>query len=335
MTDLDLAGIWTVLGSSAPKHGDEIVTLETGLTLPAGQILLGVDSRGWRHLLVPLLPGEAARTRSRGRVRLGRVNAGGSARLSVYCTDAALDKVFTQFATELLVGIAEAHSPALATADAFQAWRSMFDADPLRQSPADVISGLIGELVTVAFVLDRGGAPGLDWWTGPEGTVHDLRSGARALEVKTSHVREGRFTTIHGLAQLDAPHGGSLHLQLHQVESDPEGLNLAAAVEAVERLGADQDVVATRLRKVGVTTADLSPDSSHRLGFRQSLLYDVEESGFPRITADSFVGGSSPAGTLRLTYVVDLTGISPTPLKADEVEAVLTVFAEATVGDET
>lgn len=329
MSGPDLVGIFTVLRSSRPRDGD-LVSHTTGLKLAAGEVLAAVDSRGWRHLVIPLLPGEAARTWSRGRVRLGRLDVSGTPHLSIHCTDPALDAVFNRFAQELVRDLSDAPSPALAAAQAFQAWRSMFDGDTRAGSSIETIIGLIGELQTVLDALEAGANPDLAWWCGPDGAVHDLRAGGHAIEVKTSQVREGRFAVIHGIEQLAIPADGTLHLQVHSLERDPGGANLGTMMERVVTAGADGAVLASNLTALGVATADTDAASALRFSCRESLLYDVGQPQFPRITADSFATGAMPAGTLRLSYAVDLTNVPPAPMGNHEASAAMRRFAAET-----
>ena len=54
-----LESIWSVLNTSASTHKNGIYAAPTGLGIEAGDVLAGVDAESNRHLLVPLLPGEA------------------------------------------------------------------------------------------------------------------------------------------------------------------------------------------------------------------------------------------------------------------------------------
>src|SRR5690242_3977 len=141
MPSHDLEGVWTVLGTAPPKSGIEVTP--TGDTDPAGDLLLGIDGDSRRHLLIPLLPGEAARTDSRCRgVQLARLSHGPTTYLTVRCLLPDLYPVFTQFCHELIDTIAEAASPAKEAAAALERWRTLFsDAERRDLASDEVLTG--------------------------------------------------------------------------------------------------------------------------------------------------------------------------------------------------
>src|SRR5262245_15707306 len=96
MPNQDLEGVWTVLATTPPASGIEVAP--TGNEVAAGEVLVGVDHLSRRHLLIPLLPGEAARTDTKGRgVHLAQLRHGSTAYVTVLCLLPELHHVFTQF----------------------------------------------------------------------------------------------------------------------------------------------------------------------------------------------------------------------------------------------
>lgn len=327
MPSQDLNGVWTVLATSPPKSG--ISVSPAGSTVSAGEVLIGIDQEDRRHLLIPLLPGEAARTDSRGRgVHIGRINHAGATYLTVYCLLPELHQVFTQFCRELIVTIAGAASPAKEAAAALDRWRTLFsDAERTGQLSDEALTGLLGELL-VAQQLLVAGAPGdLRFWVGPFNDLHDLRSATHAIEVKATMVREGRIVSISSVDQLQEPSGASLILVHTRLDRDPGGFSLPDLVDRVVDAGAYPHQVSRRLNELGVRAGDLTAYSGRKFKVADTRAYDVGGASFPRLLRSSFVGGDIPPGTLRLSYAIDLTNEPPHALDDEAVSAALAALA--------
>lgn len=330
MADPDLATIWTVLQTEASPAGG-VEASGTGIRLRAGEVLAGADALGRRHLLVPLRPGEAfAEDRSGRSVHLLRLDHAGTRYLSAVCLNLDLDGVFTQFANELLSDLADAASGARAAVDALERWRQLFSgADESGRLGEPLLVGLLGELLVLETLLTRDDRRCLDVWTGPEGHQHDFRAGDRALEVKSTVIREGRVVSISSIDQLEPPPIGSLHLVHFRFEAAPDGDSLPAAIRRIRKLGIELGLFHSMLHSVGY----LAPHEKHyeRRTYRvvDRRAYDVEGPSFPRITQASFLHGGVPAGVLRISYSIDLSNEPPDPLSDDEYETVLTAIATA------
>src|SRR4029077_15627768 len=121
------------------------------------------------HLLIPLLPGEAARTDTKGRgVHLARLNHGSTTYLTVLCLLPELHRVFTQFCHELIDTIAGVASPAREASAALDRWRTLFsDAERRGLVSDEVLTGLLGELLVIERLLALGAPGDLRFWVGP------------------------------------------------------------------------------------------------------------------------------------------------------------------------
>lgn len=327
MARQDLEGVWTVLSSNVPAAG--VVTAPTGYRVTAGELLAGVDGDGRRHLLIPLTPGEAARTDTKGRaVHLARIAEGGTHYLTVFCLLPDLHRVFTQFCRELVESIEQAQSPAREAAAAFDRWRALFsDAQHRGELSDEALIGLMGELIAVELVLAQGATPDLRFWVGPFGDLHDLRSATHAIEVKATLVREGRIVAISSIDQLQEPVGSDLFLLHLRFDRDPGGLNLPDLVSRILTAGAHRPELERRLREVGATPDDLTPYSARRFRITDRRVYDVGGPAFPRLVRSDFAMGDLPPGTLRLNYSIDLTNEPPHPLSEDLAEAAFNSLA--------
>lgn len=327
MAKQDLDGIWTVLASSIPTSG--IVVAPTGYEVGAGRVLAGIDSDGRRHLLIPLLTGEAARTDTRGRaVQLARITHEGTHFLTVFCLRPELHRVFTQFCRELVASIESTKSPAHEAATMLDRWRALFSemASPALLSE-EALVGLLGELLTLESLLDRGAPEGLEYWVGPSNAIHDFRTRTHAIEVKSTLVREGRIVPISGVDQLQEPLRGDLLLRHLRLEHDPSGFDVATTVAQVLSSGASRVELARRMQEVGVNIDDLTPYASRKYRLVEIRTYDVTGTAFPRLLRTSFAGGDLPVGTLRVSYSIDLTNEPPSPLGDEAEEAALRAMA--------
>lgn len=333
MTDLDLEGAWTVLATNPPSDG--IGVAPTGCTVTAGEVLVGVDQRHLRHLLIPLLDGEPARTNTKGRaVHLGRVRHGSTTYLTVLCLLPELHHDFTRFCRELIDTISSAPSPAKEAAAALDRWRALFSDDDRREPLSDeVLTGLLGELLVVERLLILGAPSDLHFWVGPFNEIHDVRSASHAIEVKATLVREGRIIPISSVDQLQEPSGSDLHLVHTRLTRDPGGFNLPELRSRVLGSGAQIDQLDRRLNELGVATPDLTPYADRRFTVSESRVYDVGGVAFPRLLRSSFKSGDIPAGTLRIAYAIDLTNEPPEPLKPLASDAVLTALASEAAGE--
>lgn len=323
----DLVAMWTVLETEAAGvQIGQLRTLRTEVKLSAGAVEVAVDGEGHRHLLLPLLPGEAVEEDRTGRaVQLHAVRLDHSEFVSLQCHIPALNGFFARLAEEILDEVADAASPARAARQVFGQWRELLAASDSAVLGDDALAGLLAELMCLEEIVTHAGPAAVDTWAGPTGGVHDFRNGQRAMEVKATRVREGRVVKISSVDQLDPTPGDVLHLAVHRFGD-------AAADEAAETLPGiidrllDAGVGATELFR-RLTAAGYSP--AHETEYRQRgmrlverRVYDVTAPSFPTITRSSFVGGQVPLGALRISYSIDLTNEPPEPLPDAELIAV-------------
>ena len=327
MTSHDLDGVWTVLATTPPKSG--IAAAPTGSSVVAGDVLVGVDHQNRRHLLIPLLPGEAARTDTKGRgVHLARLRHGSTDYLTVLCLLPELHRVFTQFCRELIDTVAEVASPAKETAAALDRWRALFsDAERRGLVSDEVLTGLLGELLVVERLLVLGAPADLRFWVGPFNELQDIRTPSHAIEVKATLVREGRIVSISSVDQLQEPSGADLLLVHTRLDRDPAGFNLPDLITRLLDAGAHRDQMDRRLIELGIVVGDLTPYAGRRFAVSDSRVYDVAGEAFPRLLRSSFTDGDIPPGTLRISYAIDLTNEPPRPLEQSKIDLALTALA--------
>jgi len=229
---------------------------------------------------------------------------------------------------ELLSDVVTADSPALATVEALRRWRSLFsDTAATPGLDRQRLVGLIGELLILEEVLRLDTGRRLDAWVGPLGGVHDFRRGRTALEVKSTMVREGRVVPVSGIAQLEAPEEGTLHVAHLRLASDPAGNTLPETVDRILALGVVARDLLLLLDRVGYHLDDADHYMEQRFRVVDRRIYDAGDRAFPRLTPASFTGGVMPAGVLNVDYEIDLTNEPPVPVSEVTGSAVLSQIA--------
>lgn len=326
-----LESIWSVLATPATTHKNGIHAAPTGLSIDAGEVLAGVDAESNRHLLIPLLPGEAfAQDLSGDAVQLRRVDRNRTAYLSAVCISRELDDVFAQFGREISADLPDAPSAVGHVVAAVARWRRLF-ADASRRGPLTEpqVIGLLAELHLLEEVLKDDPVRSLAVWTGPDRSQHDFRSGPAAAEVKATLAREGRRIRISSVEQLHAPQGCSLTLAHTRFERHSAGDSLPAAVDRILALNVEQNGFEKKLLEAGYRRKHESLYTSDRYRIVDRRFYNVLDPSFPKITPSSFTGGTVPAGVESLTYTVDITNEPPHPLDAATIAAVIHALAGA------
>jgi len=319
-----LSAIWAVL-SETPAEGIDSLVVSPAATLDDGrEILAGLDTMGNRHVLVPLRASDQFGDAGSGAaLQLRLVEVAGKRFASAVSTDRRLDDVFAQFAKELVESVVASGKPGRDMRLAFGRWRALFAPSPVgRLTKAEEI-GLLGELLTLKALLEAGGSVAV--WEGPSKALHDFRREVCHVEVKATLAREGLRISIHGVDQLSVGDGEELHLLVYRFSESATGQSLIDVIRAAELNVDDLVMFERKLKQSGFEWA-WAHDYKTKYDF-EVLCFNVLETGFPRITPKSFVGSGMPLGTMQLTYVADLSGASPVPVGATEMDRVIRSIA--------
>jgi hypothetical protein len=331
MTDLDQLRIsWTALASGPGSGGGNVSTLALNQKIGGIPILIGADIDGDRHLLVPTPTGPVAEDASSGAVQIQELELGSPVPVrytDVVCRSQRLADVFDDLVIAILRSLASGREDASdACAEVLGQWRSLLR--PPERQPLNVkqMAGLAAELQVAIELLARDPSRRLDVWRGPGQVRHDFRRAGYAIEVKASISEGDPRTEIHGLRQLDAPDGGSLHLIWIRLERVPEGeVTVAGLVEDLRRLiGGGSPSLYQRLSEAG-----WRPESaSERVAFefREQLFFRVDD-GFPRLIPSMLPGGHGPSGVSNVRYEIVLD--PNRALDGAEVGSVLDTIATA------
>lgn len=330
-TDPDLLAIWTILDTEATTDQNGLHAVSTGLAVAAGEILAGVDAAANRHLLVPLLPGEAfAQDLTGSAVQLHRITESGTTYLSAVCLIRDLDDIFIQFARELSRELPQSQSPAKDVVGAFALWKKLF-ADAMSQGgltePQQI--GLLAELQLLERIVVLDPERDLEVWTGPDRSQHDFRRGTHAVEVKATLAREGRRIGISSVEQLNSPPGVKLILVHTRFERDATGDSLPLAVDRVLALSVGSTAFEKLLLAAGYRQKHAPLYASHRYRTVDQRFYDVQDPAFPKIAPASFQGGVLPPGIENLSYTIDISNEPPFPLSQAAASEILSEIAAA------
>lgn len=326
----DLLSVWMVNSVEGTSQQGIIQANPIGVSVDAGEVLAALDWKSDRHLLVPLLPGEAVPDQANGAaVRLGRVKFKSRDYLSAFCTVRRLDTVFTQFARELLEVLRKSESPAEDVTRAFQEWKALFAAASGPELGVSEQIGLLAELQLLEKLVRLGVHQALSCWHGPDKSQHDFRAADTAIEVKASLARDGRRIGISSLHQLEAPNDdtGRLFLAYNRYERSSTGDSLPTMVDRIFSLGVEASPFERKLRKAGYF--DSHKEAYLKSGFtlKEQRLYDVHQKHFPRIIPHSFGQSELPPGVVSINYVIDVTNEPPLPLEQAEILDIIDGFA--------
>ncbi|MFJ5026819.1 PD-(D/E)XK motif protein [Streptomyces sp. NPDC088560] len=314
-----LERLWDRLDQQAATAGDNaLIAVGLEVATPHGPLRLGRDGEGLRHLLVPLGHGDRVDDdmRSAG-VHLTTRTLTRDGELPVRYADIAcrrhdLAGTFTGLVADLAGLIAteptRAHSLTVRT---LQAWRLLFEGCSNRWT-IPRLAGLFAELLVLEDLLSMD-SRAVRAWLGPLGCPQDFRSTHHAIEVKGTVAAEGRVVHIHGADQLEAPAQGTLALAWLRIteSTGPGARSVPELLVACRGKTDDIGVLETRLAALGLPQGDEGSIAQARFLATEQRWFEVS-GDFPRITPQSFVEASIPAGVHNLEYRIDLDTISST-----------------------
>ena len=169
----------------------------------------------------------------------------------------------------------------------------------------DRVYDVLGELCVLNYLIENGEDAN---WNGPSGASYDIETDVRFVEVKSSVVRDRKEITISNQFQLDPP---NKHLDLVFCQFEPSvvsGVSINLLVDQLKDKGINIGSINQKLKELGFEEGRSSRNKTFIL---HSMLKYTVDSTFPRITPTSFIGGVMPAGITKITYTVDLSGMTP------------------------
>jgi hypothetical protein len=311
---------WDLLESSFPSPDELRVQEIKNTDIFSIRIFIGLDALRHRHLLMSVGRVETITEdkRSDGVQIIAHPLLEGKTLqpfVDLVCLKPHLQELFSVIVKEVLESLKNDSSrPDLTCRRVLDRWRELLEREEI---PANIglekIVGLFGELCQLRELV-RNEPDSVQYWTGPSGTRHDFSNGSLAIEVKATLSRHGRFFEIHGHEQLEPPESGYLYLvtlKLEQVTSSGESVQ--DLVESIVSLGGNRYILLTQLGHAGIGPDGLNSTKDIRFKILECRVYEVKE-GFPRITSESFVSHTLPAGVVKLAYQIDLSVEPPYPL---------------------
>jgi hypothetical protein len=331
MNHAQLNQVWQVVETMQPSSA-ELSVHAVGIRSAGTDICVGRDKQARRHLLVPLPTAKSSApafkssglfVRRRSLIRGGRE----SAFLDLVCLSSGLNEVFSELIVDILQDMRSEEPDAAEICRAvLEEWKDLFGSGSIGMG-AEQITGLVGELLVLEKLTALNPSM-LANWDGPMGGIHDFRRGRRALEVKASTRRHGRFFSISGHQQLEAPIDGDLHLAALRLAQNSGGeFSIPVLLERIRRNGVDPALLIYRLTELGYAPGSSEQADSSRFDVSEWLIYQVNDA-FPRIVAASFVGGQPPASVVKISYEIDLSADSPKPMTSAAANVFLRAFAQ-------
>ena len=330
---MDLEKLWGEIETEVSRRDlslQDMKLLESGVGSPWGDILLGVDMRGRRHLVVPA-PADATEERedsTRGiRIEVRPYISGGAERLycDVSCRLEELNDMFTAIAQDMIGKLQdrELESPFAGCVRVLERWRRLLERVPTRLMSRNAQAGLIGELMFLERLVDRS-LKAIELWVGPEGGRHDFVSEALDVEVKTSLSEEQRRIHVQSLEQLDIPESADLYLYFVRLrEPTGQGISIPDLVDGLLVKGVNAGKLHESLSHVGYSPVDRDGYATTRFEAVEESLFRVDDNGFPRLTRDS-LSGRVPRGVVSLGYDVDLDLAGVQAIDGNEERRVIT-----------
>lgn len=315
--------MWAVLRSGSDIGNDfEIRTIPTDVITPAGRVRLALGSNEEPRVLLPLSERETvSRLGAEGAISLTVSyfkHSGQSVKfIDLVCLSRELETVFAEFVDEMLARVDTGVSCIAAIESTIEDFRTLLMQSDKKEVSANVVVGLVGELLILNRLLDLSAA-GWRAWRGPTGDRHDFRKNSSSLEVKSTIKTGNRTIEINGLDQLELPADGSLHL-LHLTLEPVFGGSLSIHDLAASALRkADQPAkLRSLLEAIGCEDFDKPRWNRDSFRIQSESFYEVIED-FPRLTSSMLSAGVAHAGISSISYSVDLTYASNF-LRTDEI----------------
>lgn len=286
-----------------------------------GQVLVGLDAQGRKHLLV--------RVPDTDRIRLPKPLAGldivirrmhpvgqpDATWLVLASSEADGDRPFMGLAADVVAELEDDGPPDPAGLfGVIQRWRRFFGRTDEGLSRDEQL-GLVGELWLLLEWLPAITVGAIEAWKGPIGGRHDwVSSSGLSVEVKTTGSSTGPVVhRVSRLDQLDEPAGSALFLLSIRAVSDASGADsLDALLQRARRAAALAGptcaaLLDDRLRALDVTHSDVGRYADP-LRIAQAELFEVRI-GFPRLIPASFAAGL-PVGVTDVAYSIDTSACS-------------------------
>jgi hypothetical protein len=308
--------VWEQLEASRPT-GDELIGRVAASEMTT-RLLVAIDARGRRHLLVGL---EAADeplrdASSRGLTVLTQnLSLGGHGvgrYIDITCEEALGHPMLDLIAADIAPRLREADVvPRESVARVIGKWRRFWGQLPRQLLSQEAQTGLFAELWFLSYWLipSTGIQRAVHMWRGPHGSRHDFERPGLSIEAKGTTTTRGRIHKVNGLQQLQVPEGGRLLFFSLRVREEAGANNTLpilcrACREVISKDPDAEGMFDTALIAAGYLSTHEEEYSKTRIRVIEELLFDTG-GNFPKVTASTFSSGP-PAGVEEIDYVINL-----------------------------
>ena len=250
--------------------------------------------------------------------------------LNIYLLDEGLKNVFYLLIENIVEGISFTpnHSEGLVLISNIVAnWKRLFDKIGLGILSEDRQKGLIGELLFVQHLVDKGlmSTHILSSWTGPDFFDKDFLIESYAFEIKFTNAKIPQIR-ISSERQLDIENFSNLYLVLyHAEEVRIDGFTLNGLIDDIRESFSD-DSHALQIFNDRLTQLGYYDDDNEHYSTRYKLIrnefYNISED-FPKITRSDL-----PPGINSVQYHIDLTACEPFIVTKETISEILNLCKE-------
>lgn len=309
MVEVPTAEQWAALRQARPQSDDALAMAPVQIEGASTEVSLGVDSRGWLHLLIPTSVQEPVeKPADLNCLRIRHRMLEGSPVIEL-AAPPSHERVFTPFCREIIEAVViQNREASRALAATVRAWQSAWK--PVRQEMDKATQvGLFGELVVLRYLLIPSlGTSAVGCWSGPDFERHDFVLDRVHIEVKTTRKSRAEHE-ISRMDQLHVPAGKELLLVSIQLEETIGGAETLATqmdviIDLLRTDPAALDAFMTKMVNVGWSDELRTSGELMRFNVRATGIYAVD-GGFPRLP-ESF---SAPPGVVAIKYTIDLANL--------------------------
>lgn len=171
------------------------------------------------------------------------------------------------------------------------------------------VHAVLGELLVYYYLIYNGQQAK---WQGASANTVDIVSKEANYEVKSTTKRYDSLIEINSQYQLKLVKDKPLYLAFMRFEESNEGTSIKDVISWLEDLGEKKTVIEKAVSSVGLSLR--GRDVERKFILHEAKRYAIDET-FPTIKDEDFKTGQLHPNILKITYSIDLTGLSFTTMK--------------------
>lgn len=287
-----------------------------------GQVLIGLDALGHRHLLVtddapPDPPKMLDVTDNLG---LTSRQHNGNGYIDLACRDDSLGLVFERLCADVVSRARNEpkKTPRHALVQALDDWQTLFQWSPTPLSREEQI-GLYGELLVLERLAEMDPVGALLSWTGPGKSLRDFSSEKAFMEVKCTTSQDAKRISISSLDQLDPAAGDPLFLVLVSLAPDSTGDSTQVVIDRLIAAGVPRHALERKVAQYGYS---FSTTEDPKFSVKSLTFWEVQEASPGLRRSDIPPERINGVEKVKYTLAVESLGDS---MAADDIQNVLTL----------